>query len=88
MSVTKNVSRPELPTVKRKLLSLEQDVEILTIKDLEELTPDNTGFAGSPTKVSKVVVPGVITRESHIYREDTEAFAAKIEEVLSAKGLV
>ena len=79
---------PCLVSVKRKLLSLEQDVEILTIKDLEELTPDNTGFAGSPTKVSKVVVPGVITRESHIYREDTEAFAAKIEEVLSAKGLV
>lgn len=88
VSVTKNVSRPELPTVRRKLLSLEQDVEILNIGDLEELTPDNTGFAGSPTKVSKVVIPGIITRDTHIFREDTDGFAAKIEEVLSEKGLV
>lgn len=88
ISVTKNVSRPELPTVKRRLLSLEQDVRILSIKDLEDLTPENTGFSGSPTKVSKVVVPGIVTRESLVFREDTEGFVNKMAEVFSGKGLV
>lgn len=88
ISVTKNAARPELPTVARKLESLNAEVKVLCMADISELSAANTGFSGSPTKVKKVVVPRIVTRNSYILRDDIDKFAGILSGVLSEKGLV
>lgn len=86
ISVTKNAAKPQLPTVSRKLESLEANVEVLHMEDMPELSVDNTGFNGSPTKVKKIVVPQVAKRQSKIYRENIEEFADDIYKIIYQKG--
>ena len=88
VSVSKNIAKPQLPTLKRKLESLDKEISVFTIKDIKGLNKENTGFNGSPTKVSKIVVPGEIVRESIIYRDDVNDFLDKVEEVLASKGVL
>lgn len=79
IAVTKNINAPKLPTVNRKLKSLDIEIKNISLDDLNEyLTVEDTGFKGSPTKVSKIVIPSLIERESHIYRDDYVSFKEAI----------
>lgn len=75
IGVTKNMNMPKLPTLKRKLESLEVCVEKLGLEELQGyLSEEDTGFKGSPTKVSKIEIPKAPSRESRIFRDDPEGF--------------
>ena len=75
IGVTKDINIPKLPTVKRKLESLDIKIEKLEMKDLlDYMTEEDAGFKGSPTKVSKIEIPKEAFRESRIYRDDLEGF--------------
>jgi len=79
IAVTKNINSPKLPTLNRKLKSFDIEIEKICLDDLcEFLKIDETGFKGSPTKVSKIVVPSSIERVSHIYRDDYVSFKEAI----------
>jgi len=79
ISVTKNINSPKLPTLNRKLISLDIEIEKISLDDLcEYIKVDDAGFKGSPTKVSKIVIPCSIKRESQIYRDDYFSFKEAI----------
>lgn len=71
ISVTKNITHPELPALKRKLESLKVDIIRFTLADLEGyITEEGTGIKGSPTKVQKIEVPGEIFKENRVYSDE------------------
>ncbi|SHJ60603.1 electron transfer flavoprotein beta subunit [Dethiosulfatibacter aminovorans DSM 17477] len=75
ISVTKNINHPQLPTVDRKLESLDVEMESFGLADLcEFMTEEDAGFKGSPTKVVKIEVPKEETRESRIFRDNKVDF--------------
>ena len=85
VSVTKNIMAPKLATVKRRLESREMEITRLTLQDLEGyLRAEETGSKGSPTKVSRIVIPSEVRRESVIYREDREKFFEEAVNILGA----
>lgn len=88
VSVTKNIGKLRLPTVKRKLESVQKEFRKKGISHISGLTKENTGFHGSPTKVAKIEIPQVQERESEIFREDFDAFAARLKGEFSERGIV
>lgn len=75
ISVNKDINMPKLPTLRRKLESLDIKIERLGMEDLADyITEESTGIKGSPTKVSRIEVPGAAAREGRIYRDDREDF--------------
>lgn len=83
LSVTKNINVPKMPSLKRKLASLNADIETLKLADLEGLlTEEKTGFKGSPTKVLKIEVPRPETRDSQIYRGGYGAFSEAVRKTI------
>jgi len=87
IGVTKNINSPKLPTVNRKLESLEIEVEKISLDDLcEYINEDNTGFKGSPTKVSKIIIPSPLERVSHIFRDDYVSFKEAVKQEIKLKA--
>lgn len=87
-AVTKNIGKLKLPTVTRKLESLHTECRTVTMADMEDLSKEDTGFAGSPTKVAKIEIPKVQQRESEIFRGDRKSFIEKLETVFTEKGVI
>lgn len=84
LSVTKNVAWARMPQLKRKLESLTSDITVYHMEDLAgNITEEDTGFKGSPTKVVKIQVPKTAEKDSKIYRgkEEADFFAAFSESV-------
>lgn len=76
IAVTKNINSPQLPTVNKKLKSLDAEAQRISLDDLTSLiSEEDTGFKGSPTKVSKIEVPELTKRESLILRDDYSKFS-------------
>ncbi|WP_206460820.1 electron transfer flavoprotein subunit beta/FixA family protein [Anaerovorax sp. IOR16] len=89
IGVTKNISRPKLPTVNRKLESLTIQVETITLQDLNGfMSEEECGFKGSPTKVSKIEIPKEVKKNNQVFREDFTAFLQSVTDVLTEKGIV
>lgn len=79
IGVTKNINLPKLPTVNRKLKSLEVEVKKISLDVLSKyINEDDTGFKGSPTKVSKISIPHPLERTSQIFRENYVSFKEAI----------
>lgn len=75
ISVTKNMNDPELPSLDRKLQSLNINIiklDFMSVKDF--ISEEEVGFKGSPTKVSKIKVPKAEKRDSTIYKNDSNSF--------------
>ncbi|MGD9569484.1 MAG: electron transfer flavoprotein, beta subunit [Sedimentibacter sp.] len=86
ISVTKNINLPKLPTVNRKLESLDIEIQKLNLDALSSfLFEGHAGFKGSPTKVSKIEVPMMAKRESMIFKDDYTSFKEKIEKEVFLK---
>lgn len=86
IGVTKNISMPLLPTVNRKLKSLEIDIKKISLDELQGYISEyDTGFKGSPTKVSKIEIPSPVKRESYIFRDDYKNFKEVMEHKINNK---
>lgn len=82
LSVTKNINYPEMPSVKRKLHSLNEPIQTLGIAELSDyLKEEETGFAGSPTKVARIRVPKLQEKESRLFKKENEFLEAFLAEV-------
>lgn len=89
ISVTKNINHPELPTVDRKLESLDVEIECFGLSNLEEyMSEENAGFKGSPTKVVKIKIPKEETRMSRIFREKSDDFLSEITKELKGINII
>lgn len=79
ISVTKNINKAELPTVKRKLQSLKVKVDKMGFLELSSyVKEDGIGIKGSPTRVLKIQIPKEEVKDSHIYRDDYTNFKKDI----------
>lgn len=75
ISMTKNAARPLLPTVRRKLLSLEIPVPVQGLDDLAGyIDTAGVGAKGSPTKVVGIEIPPAPERICRLFREDLPGF--------------
>jgi len=75
ISVSKSINTPKLPTLRRKLESLDIKITKLGMEDLKEyISESDTGFSGSPTKVAKIQIPEETYRRGLIMRNDREGF--------------
>lgn len=88
VSVTRDVNKPRLPTLKSKMKAMKSEVKIWHAEDLSGfLDPDKAGYAGSPTWVHKVVVQREKTRQVRIYRQVEDGIQELIR-LLESKGLI
>lgn len=88
ISVTKDVNKPRLPTLKDKLRAMKSEVKVWHATDLEGFVDLNcVGYFGSPTNVHKVVIPQERYREGKIFRDAGEGLE-NILNVLRDKRLV
>ena len=86
ISVGRGVAHPLLPALKRKVDSVSVEVECIGLEELSEvLLRDDVGLRGSPTKVSKIVIPQALGRNSVIYREDMTGFARAVKDVVRSE---
>lgn len=88
VGVTKNIGKLRLPAVGRKLESITKEFKTVGLADLPALSKEDTGFSGSPTKVAKIEVPLVQERESEIFRDDKNAFEAKLRQLFEERGII
>ncbi|MGQ9515320.1 MAG: electron transfer flavoprotein subunit beta/FixA family protein [Thermoproteota archaeon] len=88
ISVTKDVNKPRLPTLKDKLRAMKSNVEVWNASDLEGFIDLKcVGYVGSPTNVHKVIIPHGKYREGKIFRDLNEGLSS-ILEVLKDKRLI
>lgn len=82
LCVTKNVAYPQIPTVKRKLRSLEVEIQTLGLADLAPyVTAQEVGAKGSPTKVVKIEVPKSAVKKNVRFNGDYQGFHAVFSEL-------
>ncbi|MCX8183560.1 MAG: electron transfer flavoprotein subunit beta/FixA family protein [Crenarchaeota archaeon] len=88
LSVTRDVNKPRLPTLKSKMKAMKSEVKIWRVEDLSGfLDPDKAGYAGSPTSVQKVVIQKEKTRQGRIYRQ-VEDGLQELMRLLESKGVI
>jgi len=86
ISVTKDVNKPRLPTLKGKMRSMKVQIKSWHCEDmLDVLEMDKIGYVGSPTSVNRVVVPKERRGEGKIFRSVDEAIPAILEAVKKEK---
>lgn len=88
VGVTKNTAKLKLPTVNRKLESLDREFRIMTIADIPALKKEDVGFTGSPTKVVKIEVPPDEDRNSVVFRNDISGFLQAVADGMKLKGVI
>ncbi|PUA33148.1 MAG: electron transfer flavoprotein, beta subunit [Zestosphaera tikiterensis] len=87
ITVTKDVNKPRLPTLKDKLKARKAKVEVWSADDLADVADvSRFGFSGSPTQVVKVLVPPMKKRRSQIFKG--EDAVDKLIEALEMEGLL
>jgi len=78
LSLTKDANVPRLPTLKEKLEARKKSVEIWSADVLGD-GEERFGARGSPTRVSKTVVPREEGRKGRIYRDTEEGIDALLD---------
>jgi len=80
ISVTKDVNKPRLATLKEKLKAMKIQIRSWHSEDmLDVLEMDKIGYPGSPTSVNKVVVPKERSREGKVFKSVEEAMPTILE---------
>lgn len=75
ITVTKDINVPRIPSFKNKMKARKTEFPTWGLEDLKEfVNPEDVGLKGSPTKVKKIEVPKVITRECKKEKENIDAF--------------
>jgi len=87
ISVTKDINSPRLPTFKDKMKARRAEITVWKADVLADVCDiDKFGFKGSPTAVSKVIIPKEHVKECCFIKE--EEAVDKIVEVLKEIGVV
>ena len=85
---TKDANDPRLPTFKTKMASRKADIPVWGIEQLKEFTCDNQmGAIGSPTKVKRIEIPPLPSRESRIFRDNHGQAVREVVDVFKKIGV-
>ncbi|MFZ7131760.1 MAG: electron transfer flavoprotein subunit beta/FixA family protein [Eubacteriales bacterium] len=57
LSVEKGIYQPRLPSYRKKLITKEWDIKMISLKDFEDTDEKNYGLNGSPTEVERIFPP-------------------------------
>ena len=87
ITVEKDIYQPRLPSFKRKLLTKDWKVNMLSFKDLEDQSDLNYGMNGSPTKVQRVFPPES-KKDREVWRGSDQELADKIFQKLKEKKVI
>ena len=63
ITVEKDIYTPRLPSYKRKLQTVNQPVQVMTLKDFADQDEHHYGLNGSPTQVEKIFPPSHTTEK-------------------------
>lgn len=87
ITVTKDINEPRLPTLRDRMRARKSTIEIWGANDLADTADVNKfGLSGSPTTVSKVIVPSEKGRKGQFFQgEEAESTLA---EALDKEGLL
>ena len=59
LTVEKDIFQPRLPSYRRKLVTKDREIKMITLKDFEDKDEKKYGLNGSPTKVERIFPPDV-----------------------------
>ena len=83
MAVNKGIAKPLLPSLKKKLDSVAVNIDRVGMAEIGDLVdPAHLGTKGSPTKVSKIVIPKDVKRNGVIFRDDLKGFLSAVRGVI------
>lgn len=87
LTVTKDLNRPRLPSLKDKLRAKRAEITIWHAEDLTDVGDlSKVGYQGSPTSVYKVVVPAERNRKGEVYNYSERAIEILVS-VLRERGI-
>ncbi|MEM3403053.1 MAG: electron transfer flavoprotein subunit beta/FixA family protein [Nitrososphaeria archaeon] len=88
VSVTKDVNKPRLPTLRDKLKAMKAEIKVWHANDLSDvINLANVGYFGSPTTVHKVVIPKEKERQGKTFK-DVPGGVNFVLDALEAKKLI
>lgn len=90
ITVTKDINIPRLPSFKDKMKARKAEIEKWNLDTFgDELTGEEVGLEGSPTRVRQIKVPPPVERKGKFWREkDLSSALTEIETVLKEKHLI
>jgi len=59
LTVEKDIFQPRLPSYRKKLVTKDREIKMITLKDFEDKDEKKYGLNGSPTKVERIFPPDV-----------------------------
>jgi len=59
LTVEKDIFQPRLPSYRRKLITKDREIKIITLNDFEDKDEKKYGLNGSPTQVERIFPPDV-----------------------------
>ena len=63
ITVEKDIMQPRLPSFRKKLLTADREIKMLSLDDFADRDADKYGLSGSPTRVERIFPPEVNTRQ-------------------------
>lgn len=89
ITVTKDINKPRLPSLRDKLKARRAEVKCWTAKDLADVADvSRFGFSGSPTTVSRITIPSETGRKGKIFRGKPGKVVKKLVEELLKERIV
>ena len=89
ITVTKDINTPRLPAFADKLKARKAEIEKWTAEDLSSVAElSKFGLKGSPTRLTKVIVPSEEGRKGKIVRGNPEETAVRIVDALKEDGIL
>lgn len=89
IAVTKDINVPRLPSLRDKLKARKAKVECWTAEDLAGVADvSKFGLSGSPTWVSRIMIPSEKGRKGEIFKGEPEELAKKLIDALVKDGVV
>ena len=89
VTVTKDINVPRLPAFADKLKARKAEIEKWTAQDLSAVADSSKfGLQGSPTRLSKVIVPSEEGRKGQVFRGSAEETVARMADALHEGGIL
>jgi len=77
LTVEKDIFQPRLPSYKKKLLTKDREIKMISLNDFEDKDEKKYGLNGSPTQVERIFPPSV-NDEREIWTGSNENLSLKI----------
>ncbi|RDU24951.1 electron transfer flavoprotein subunit beta/FixA family protein [Anaerosacchariphilus polymeriproducens] len=77
LTVEKDIFQPRLPSFKKKLVTSNREIKVMTLDDLEDKEEKKYGLSGSPTQVERIFPPAV-NNDRETWTGNSEQLSLKI----------